>query len=164
MNTRGERIGVSPEGSYLFRTGGIALLAAVTPRRYPLSEVNRSGCRWIGQPGGLQCAGAQLPGREFVSYRSVTLGRASDRHGFRRAHRCSRRIHPAAAPLQNLLEPAALFGEGLRLATYIRPFDGDIANGSGQLRRLEKIESFQQHTLLQIAVKRDAKVMAHGPR
>lgn len=32
------------------------------------------------------------------------------------------------------------------------------------MRRLQQIESFQQHTLLQIAVKRDSKVMAHGPR
>jgi hypothetical protein len=62
------------------------------------------------------------------------------------------------------LEPAALFREGLSFATYIRPFDEDITNGSGHLRRLQQIERFQQHTLLQIAMKRDAKVMAHGPR
>ena len=57
-----------------------------------------------------------------------------------------------------------MFRESLSLATYIRPFDRDIANGSGQLRRLQQIESLQQHTLLQVAVKRDAKVVAHGPR
>ena len=72
-------------------------------------------------------------------------------------------MHPAAPPFQNLLEPAALFREGLSLATHIRPFDGDIANGSGHLRRPQQIERFQKHTLLQIAVKRDAKVVAHGP-
>jgi hypothetical protein len=32
------------------------------------------------------------------------------------------------------------------------------------LRRIQQIERFQKHTLLQIAVKRDTKVVAHGPR
>jgi hypothetical protein len=32
------------------------------------------------------------------------------------------------------------------------------------LRRVQQIERFQKHTPLQIAVKRDAKVVAYGPR
>jgi hypothetical protein len=73
-------------------------------------------------------------------------------------------MHPAAVQSEGLLEPTALFGKGLCLATYIRPFHVDIANSSGHLRHVQKIESFQKHTPLQIGVKRDAKVMAHRPR
>ncbi len=152
------------EGSYLFHTRGVSLLATLASRRYPFSEVNRSSRRRTGRLSRLQCAGAQLPGRECVSRRGVALGRGSDRHGCRRANWNSRRIHPAATPSQDLLEPTALFREGLSLATHIRPFDGDIANDSGYLRRHQQIERFQKHTLLQFAVKRDAKVVAHWPR
>lgn len=82
------------------------------------------------------------PEREWASHLSVALGCRPDRHGIRRTDRSSRRKHPTAAQTKNLLEPAALFRERLRLATHIRPFDGDIANGSGHLRRLQQIERF----------------------
>jgi len=59
-------VGVCREGSYLFHTGGLSLLASGAARRYPFSEANRGSRRRTGQPGGLHCAGAQLPGRECV--------------------------------------------------------------------------------------------------
>jgi hypothetical protein len=67
-----------------------AFLFWLVARRYPFSEANRGSRRRTGQPNGLHCAGAQLPGRECVSYRGVALGRGSDRYGFLRAHRHSR--------------------------------------------------------------------------
>lgn len=56
-----------------------------------------------------------------------------------------------------------MLGERLRFAPNVGPFYGHFANGTRHPRILQQIERFKQHTSLKRDMKRDAKVMSHGP-